>query len=502
MPVITKPFIYEINTAVWLNTLSERFKTRITLANIPEIVIDEITQSHIDYIWFMGVWTRGNFGRRNALKYKHEYAPILPDITDQDIIGSAYAIADYQVEETLGGREGLASLRQRLKARGIGIILDYVPNHVAIDHAWVSQKPGYIINGDADLLKTRPGDFFPGKYADGQDAVFAHGRDPYFSGWSDTAQLNAFNPELRAAVVKTLLDIASQCDGIRCDMAMLLMNSIFEHTWHGLVGPAPEQDYWAEIIPQIRTQHPNFVFIAEVYWDKEFDMLQQGFDYAYDKVLYDRIVEGDASKIRQHLLGEINYQNKMMRFIENHDEPRAYHLFGHARSFATATLICTLPGGTLLHDGQFVGRTAKLPVQITRQPSEPLHEDLAQYYLKLLAEMQSPIYQDGQFYLLEVNSAGTNPTNYQLIAYCWFNQNEYRLIVINMSASNAVGLVNLSAFQFFNEQHWKLFDVTDDVEYAVPGAEITDKGLFISLDAFESHVFRFEAIPSPLYTSR
>ena len=153
--------------------------------------------------------------------------------------------------------------------------------------------------------------------------IFACGRDPYFPAWPDVLQLNAFHPGLRQAVIETLLDMAGQCDGVRCDMAMLLLNNIFERTWGLRAGARPETDYWPEIIPAIKRNSPNFKFIAEAYWDLEWELQQQGFDFCYDKKLYDRMEHENAENVRLHLLADMPYQERLVRFIENHDEPRA-----------------------------------------------------------------------------------------------------------------------------------------------------------------------------------
>jgi hypothetical protein len=306
--------------------------------------------------------------------------------------------------------------------------------------------------------------------------------------------LNVFNPELRKAVVELLRDIATQCDGVRCDMAMLLFNEIFATTWQGYVGPAPEKEYWEEIIPQVRESYPDFLFVAEVYWEKEYEILRQGFDFAYDKILYDRILENDVQKLRAHLLASIEYQKQMMRFIENHDEPRAYDKLGHERSFPAATLICTLPGGCLLHDGQLTGRIVKLPVQLARAPKEEVHRDLEKYYMKLLKETRDPIYQNGDFYLFEVSSAAhDNITYYNLLAYGWREpQKDYRLIVVNLTEYQSQGRIRLQPWDWIEGKTWRLFDVTDGSEYTRHGGEMTHEGLYIDLEPYESHVFRFE----------
>ena len=120
--------------------------------------------------------------------------------------------------------------------------------------------------------------------------MLANGRDPYSAAWPDVVQLNAFSPDLRDAQVDTLRDIADQCDGVRCDMAMLMMNETFARTWGERVGAAPAGDYWPEVIAAVREGHPDFCFIAEAYWDLEWALQQQGFDYCYDKRLYDRLL--------------------------------------------------------------------------------------------------------------------------------------------------------------------------------------------------------------------
>ncbi len=245
----------------------------------------------------------------------------------------------------------------------------------------------------------------------------------------------------------------------------------------------------------MKAKHPHFMFVAEVYWDKEYEILQQGFDYTYDKTLYDRIMAGDVQKIRQHLVAEIQYQKHMMRFVENHDEPRAYSLLGEQRSYAIATLICTLPGAVLLHDGQFSGRKVKLPVQIKRQPDEAPNAKLEAYYLKLLREARDPIYQRGDWYLFNLHplNDGNGSCN-NLLAYGWYEKGkDYRLIVINLTPYPSQGRVDLSAWSWIAGKEWLLYDVTDGMKYERLGGVMAKEGLTILLDGYESHVFRFES---------
>lgn len=489
-----KPFIYQINTWVWLESLSQRFGQPITLANIPHEIFDELAGLNADAIWLMGVWQRNPAGRASALNYKHEYRPVLPDLTDEDVIGSAYAIGAYEVDARIGGRDALASVRARLSDRGLKLILDYVPNHVGTDHAWISEKPHYFIRGTRQFLEEAPDLFFSTKNNDGQELIIAHGRDPYFPGWIDTAQVNAFSLEYRQAALDVLCDIASQCDGIRCDMAMLMTNDVFSRTWgHYLSETAPVTEFWEDIIPAVKTDYPDCLFIAEVYWDMEYLMLQQGFDYTYDKRLYDRIQDGFVHLIREHLQASLNYQAHQVRFIENHDEHRAASSLGIERQRPGAVLIATLPGAALLHDGQFVGRTVKIPMQIGRQPDEALNWALEGFYRKLLTETRHPVYQLGEWRLFEIEeSYPGNYTNLHLLAYGWAHGDDFRLIVTNPTHRWSQGIVRMYGWEAIRGMHWRLVDVLTGVDTYRHGDQIATEGLYVELEAYQSHIFRFE----------
>jgi glycosidase len=238
-----RPVIYEINTWVWLNDLSQQYKRAITLGTVPEEQWDAIASLNVDAVWLMGVWERSPEGiciaNENA-GLQADFRNALPDYTAADNVGSGYCVHRYSVDEHLGGPKGLATARQMLGQRGLRLILDFVANHLAPDHPWVFEHPEYFVQGTQEDLERAPVTFFKAGRT-----VIANGRDPYFPPWPDVAQLNAFSPSLRQAVIETLNSIAGQCDGMRCDMAMLLINSIFERTWGGRVGEPPPEEYWS-----------------------------------------------------------------------------------------------------------------------------------------------------------------------------------------------------------------------------------------------------------------
>ena len=320
----------------------------------------------------MGVWERSPAGIAIANRNPgllSDFRRALPDFQPEDNVGSPYCVRQYTVDEHLGGRDGLAVAREELAGRGLKLILDFVPNHVAPDHPWAIDHPEYLVQGNAEDAANDPASFV----SVGRN-VFACGRDPYFPAWPDVLQLNAFQPGLRQAMVETLADIAEQCDGVRCDMAMLMLNSVFERTWGARAGARPESDYWSTIIPAVKARHPGFIFMAEAYWDLEWELQQQGFDFCYDKRLYDRLEKGDAESVRLHLTADAAYQRRLVRFVENHDEPRAAAAFPAKRLRAAAVAALTLPGARLLHEGQFEGRRVRLPVFLRRRPDEAADE--------------------------------------------------------------------------------------------------------------------------------
>ncbi len=493
-----KPIIYEINTRVWLTALSRRYRKTLTLGNVPDDVLDEIADYGFDGVWMMGAWQRSPAAHRSALNYIHEYRPALPDITKDDVTGSPYAIYDYKIDSEMGGRRGMAALRERLAQRGLSLMLDFVPNHMSTDSPWIHQYPGFFVQGTPGDYRRDDFGLFRTKDQWGRTLHICRGKDPYFDPWIDTAQLNAFNADHREFVIETLLEIAEQCDGVRCDMAMLMTNRIFEKTWSHFVTDMPNTEYWEDIIPAVKDHYPDFLFTAEVYWDMEYELQEQGFDYTYDKRLYDRVLEGDPEKIRTHLLADHGYQHRMVRFLENHDEPRAADTLGVQRQPAAAALTFTLPGAMLLFDGQLTGSQVKLPVQIGRAPLEPVDEGLRMFYQKLLDDLRHPIYERGEWWLLDLDPAYEDyPTSYNLIAHGWRDpvRKEYRLIVVNLSPQYAQGIIRLDGWKGLKNTDWQLVDVISDDKLQRHGNDIQHNGLYIDLGGHGFHVLDFVPVP-------
>lgn len=496
-----RPVLYEINTWVWLTDLRARYGQLLTLGDIPAREWDALATLHIDAVWFMGVWERSaaSAGISNASPAQQdEFHHALPDYYSQDNIGSAYSIQNYRVAEFLGGPAGLARAREELAARGILLILDFVPNHVAPDHAWVTEHPEYFIRGTNDDLARAPQEFFDagslpnGKLLpDGQHHIIANGRDPHFAPWRDTAQLNAFDANLRTAALETVLNIAAQCDGMRCDVAMLLLNDIFARTWGELAGLPPATEYWSELIPQIKAKFPDVLFIAEAYWDLEYTLITQGFDYCYDKRLYDRVARDNAASVHTHLLARIDYQDHLMRFIENHDELRAAATLAPPKERAAAVIIATLPGAKLFHEGQFEGRKIRVPVFLARRAPEPRDYELESFYRKLLSAIDSDLFHAGEWRLCEPYGWSDNASFQNILAWSWQFGNQRALIVVNLANQRSQALVRL-AWDDLGGRVWRLSDTLNGDLFLRDGNQLSQAGLYVDLDGYRFHFLNFE----------
>ena len=481
------PSLYQINTRVSLTALSRALGRPATLDDIADGELDGWAETGFEWVWLLSVWQTGAAGQqvsRTNPEWRDEFEHTLPDLQESDIAGSGFAITGYTVSDTIGGDDALVRLRERLRVRGLRLMLDFVPNHTGMDHPWVDQHPEYYVAGTDDDLLREPANFTRVRRAAG-DRVLAHGRDPYFPGWPDTLQLDYANPLTQEAMIGELERIAGQCDGVRCDMAMLVLPDVFERTWGQR---APE--FWPEATRRVRDVHPGFVFMAEVYWDLEWTLQQQGFDYTYDKRLYDRIREGQARPVREHFHAGLDYQDRLARFLENHDEPRAAAAFHHDVHQAAAALTFLSPGLRFFHQGQFEGRRVRISPHLVRGPDEPADTLLSEFYTRLLTVLNRPALRDGDWTLLPCSPAWqNNPTWEQYIAYGWHLAGADRLVVaVNVGAEQGQCFVRLP-FGDLDGRQWRLVDLLGEAVYERDGSDLHTWGLFLDEPPWKAQVF-------------
>jgi len=492
MPTPRYPSLYQVNTRVWLTELSRTLGRRATLDDIPDSALEEFSRQGFDWIWLLSVWQTGAAAQavsRANPEWRREYAETLPDLQEEDIAGSGFAIQSYTVHRDLGGDPALGRLRQRMQARGLKLMLDFVPNHMAPDHPWVAQYPDYFISGsEVDLIRA-PKNYFRVPTANGS-RVFAYGRDPYFSGWPDTIQLNYGNPALQTAMIGELQRIAAQCDGVRCDMAMLVLPAVFERTWDLRSNP-----FWPRAIESVRQQQPNFLFMAEVYWDLEWTMQQQGFDYAYDKRLYDRLRELHARPVRAHFWAELDYQDKLARFLENHDEPRAAATFSYDVHTAAAVITFLSPGLRFFHQGQFAGHQKRISPHLVRAPAHTPDEKLEQFYEQLLAVLRLDLVRNGQWQQLTCTPAWDGNVTFDNFVVCEWQGSDGQLVLVavNYSSVQSQCYVHLPHDRL-KQGAWRLKDQLSATTYERDGNDLSGHGLYLDMPAWGRHVFQIERI--------
>lgn len=468
-----------------------------TLDDVDDASLDRIAASGFDWIYLLGVWQTGEAGRsisRSRPQWLEEYRELLPDFTREDVCGSPFAVSDYVVARELGGPPALERFRERLGRRGLRLMLDFVANHTALDHPWVRAHPEFYIAGSEDDLAREPDNYCRVETGDGP-RVLAHGRDPYFPGWPDTLQVNHRHGGLRGAMVDVLAGIAAQCDGVRCDMAMLLLPEVVARTWGDRARPSDGSDpvegsFWTEAIAQVRRRRADFVFLAEAYWDLEWTLQQHGFDYTYDKRLYDRLRAQDAEAVRDHLRADLDYQRRSARFLENHDEPRAAAVFPARVHQAAALVTFLVPGLRFVHDGQESGRRVRTSNHLCRRAAEAVDPELEAFYQRLFGCLRRAEVRDGTWTLAERRPAWDgNPTWRGFIAFAWEAAARRLLVAVNYGPTQGQCYV-AAPWRDLGGRTVVLEDImTPPLRYERDGDELRECGLYLDMPAWGAHVF-------------
>lgn len=490
------PLLYQINTRCWLRELSAQRKHAITLATVPEEEFAFWQKSGFTHIWLMGVWTTGAHARKIAVKHpdlRREYDGVLPGWTDADVAGSPYSIADYVVPKTLGGDEELKQFRARLNKLGLKLILDFVPNHLGLDHPWVKAQPELFVQSPKPVAGT-----FAVKTAAGTQWI-ANGKDPYFAPWTDVAQLDYRRFNTRAAMRKLVGTIAAKCDGVRCDMAMLILNEVFAKTWAHLPmdGPDLANEFWPDTIKEVKQTHRGFIFMAEVYWGLEGRLQSLGFDYTYDKAVYDDLISRHPAEVQRKLLTHPpDYVARSVHFLENHDEPRVAEKLSPQENAGAALAILGLPGMRLLHEGQLTGARIKVPVQLGRRPVEPEHPEIIATYERLLAALKDSRVGQGEGQVLSPQPAWDgNPSAQNFIVVMWAGDSDwFDLVVVNLARHRSQCYVPLPVTGL-TERYWSMRDLLSDEHYDRVGSDLAQQGLYLDLPPYGAQIFHFAPKP-------
>jgi hypothetical protein len=486
------PHLYEINTWTWLEKLSARLGRPIGLADVPDSEWDSFARLGFDIVWLMGVWRRSPESRRIALANPGnaaQYDRALPGWKPDDVIGSPYAVAQYVPDPRVGTWDSLDSVRAKLHARGIALFLDFVGNHTALDHPWTREHPEFYVQGAEVDFQRDASSFYQVETPRG---VFflALARDPYFPPWDDVAQLNHFSPQMRAAQLAELRTIASHCDGVRCDMAMLHLNDIFEKTWDHLLqgAKAPEQEFWAKAHAAV----PGLILLAEAYWGTESRLLDLGFSFAYDKSLYDAVRDIQMPDLHNRLTTPVAYQSHLARFLENHDEDRCASVFGKDRRSSVGTLMGTLPGMRFYHQGELEGSRIRLPITLRICADEPADPASKAFFAKILRITKDIVFHGGEWNLLPVTPEGDDTAG-NLVVYEWRSEKVWKVISVNLAGSASQGRVNFGD-RTLAAKEYVFYDELNDVRYNRTADELRNPGLFVRREGFDAHLFNVSPV--------
>ena len=489
------PLVYEVNTRCWLRRLSRQSDCPVSLASVPDEVVREWAELGFTHIWLMGVWSVGPRSRQQALQspaLREQLSRSCPGWRPADVTGSPYAPSGYRVASALGGESGLARFRQQLQTQGLALLLDFIPNHVGLDHPWLLHHPEYFVHS----LEPRP-DTFEVSSPQGP-AWIAHGKDPNFPAWTDTAQLDFRRLETQRAVARALQSLAKRCDGVRCDMAMLLLRQVFASHWESFPcsQPPAQGEFWSNLIHQTRRQHPDFLFLAEAYWGLEERLLELGFDFAYDKTLYDHLAASNASHARAHLRGvSPAFLAGGAHFLENHDEPRIASLLDLPEHGAAALAVLGLPGLRLLHDGQMTGACSQQPVQACCPSPEPPDPGVAKLYRELLRALKRTAVGQGTPTLLVTHPTWpANLSHENLIVVQWRSLREdFDLVVVNLAPHRSQAYLILTVPNLA-ERNWRMNDLLGAEEYQRYGDDLAQQGLYLDVAPHAAQLFHFSPL--------
>lgn len=394
---------------VWLDQLSKRYQRDIVrLDQIPDEVLDELADRGFSGLWLIGLWERSEASKR----IKHLRG-------QKDAVASAYALFDYQIAGDLGGDAAYASLRDRAWQRGIRLASDMVPNHVGVDGKWVMEHPdwfvqapeapypAYTFNGPDLSADSRAAIYLEDHYYDSSDAAVVfkrvdrdtgqerflyHGNDGTTMPWNDTAQLDYLNPEVREAVIQTILHVARKFPIIRFDAAMTLAKQHIQRLWYpepGSGGAIPSRsrygsmsadefeqripkEFWREVVDRVAEEVPGTLLLAEAFWMMEgYFVRTLGMHRVYNSAFMNMLKREENDKYRQLIKNTLEFDPEILKrfvnFMNNPDEETAVAQFGRDdKYFGTTILMSTMPGLPMYGHGQVEGRTEKYGMEYRR----------------------------------------------------------------------------------------------------------------------------------------
>ena len=422
--------LYQINIR---NFLKEQ--KVVNILQIPIAFWESLEINGIDSIWLMGVWQICLASKEKAELQTYDLDEL--KYTKNDIVGSCFAIEDYIFDVNIGNSQDFLRLKQILNNLGIKLILDFIPNHFGMSSSLIFDYPEIFLESQ-ELVVGSSFEFmtkFGKKY-------FYHGKDPHFDSWNDTVQIDYSKKATHDFMTKKLENVAKYCDGVRCDMTMLVLPEVFSKTWNIDFDEENIKNtcFWQEVVPVMKKQKAeigeDFIFLAEVYWDLEKAMLDFGFDFVYNKKLLDNL----KKKQYQEVINSIQLPNGIL-FLENHDEDRSSKIFDNNILKLCFVLLCFCPNLQFFQHGQWQLQTIRVPIQVCIPEISPqqVNNKTRVFYDKILQYTAKNILLDNFVYVL-------SQLEERLIAITWQNQVSKTKIVLVINFLEQKQSLNINTF--------------------------------------------------------
>ena len=528
------------STYVWLDQLSRRYEREIaTLDAIPDEELDEISRRGFTALWLIGLWERSEASRR----IKHLRG-------QEDAVASAYALYDYTIASDLGGERAYRDLEERARRRGIRLASDMVPNHVGIDGRWViehpdwfvqldhSPYPGYTFGGPDLSSDERAAIYLEDHYYDSSDAAVVfkrvdrqsgeeryiyHGNDGTAMPWNDTAQLDYLNPEVREAVIRTIIEVARRFPIIRFDAAMTLARQHVQRLWYpepGKGGAIPSRaqygsmsaeefarampnEFWREVVDRVAREAPDTLLLAEAFWMLEgYFVRTLGMHRVYNSAFMNMLKREANAEFRELVRNVVEFDpqvlGRFVNFMNNPDEDTAVAQFGKDdKYFGVCTLMCTMPGLPMFGHGQVEGFEEKYGMEFRRakleEEPDPWLVERHQREIFPLLHRRAQFAGAGEFRLLDFQGEDGRVVE-DVIAYSnrvggdaslVLFHNRYAEVSGRLAGADLAAGLGLSG----DEASFVLFrDFGSGLEHLIPSLTLREQGYTTHLEAFQYRV--------------
>ncbi len=540
------------STYVWLHQLSNKYARPIKhLDQIPDEELDLLSKRGFTALWLIGLWQRSHASKK-----------IKRMSGNPEAIASAYSLYDYIIADDLGGEEAYYHLKERAWRRGIRLASDMVPNHMAIDSRWLIQHPdwflqldespfpGYTFTGEDLCDDERISVYIEDGYWNRSDAAVVfkrvdrhtgaekyiyHGNDGTSMPWNDTAQLNFLIPEVREAVIQTILHVARKFPIIRFDAAMTLAKKHYQRLWFpqpGQGGDIPSRaehgmtksefdrvfpkEFWMEVVERIQNEVPDTLLLAEAFWMMEgYFVRSLGMHRVYNSAFMNMLKNEENAKYRQSIKNVLEFNPQILKryvnFMNNPDEDTAVAQFGKDdKYFGVCVLMSTMPGLPMFGHGQIEGFTEKYGMEYSRSYWDEEEDSwlISRHEREIFPLLRRRyLFSDVENFLLYDFFTADGTVNENVFAFSNRTGDEKSLVIYNNKFDHAAGWIKRST-AYLHDNQLKQSDLADGLgipwqnapfvtfrdsitglEYIRSTREIHESGLYIELGAFKYHVF-------------